>query len=123
MRSARFWTWATAHLETNSSRQPASCRRRSVHPSLSGAREEPARAQHKNCQKRQVPSQDLPFRIDLGADGLGDADDDAAEQRAPQAAEPADDDGLEGIEQACGPDGGVEGGALAEIKRGAGTAR
>jgi hypothetical protein len=67
-----------------------------------------------------MPGQDLPFGIDLGADGLGDADDDAAGQRAPQAAQAADDDGLEGVEQACGPDRRVEVGAHAEIERGDG---
>ena len=39
------------------------------------------------------------------ADGLGDADDDAAGKRAPQAAEPADDHRLEGIDQPRRPDG------------------
>ena len=45
------------------------------------------------------------------ADRLGDAEDHAAGECAPGAAEAADDDGLEGVDEACGADGGVEVGA------------
>ena len=45
-----------------------------------------------------MPGQDLPFGIDLGADGLRDAEDDTAGQRPSKAAEPADNHRLEGIE-------------------------
>ena len=63
-----------------------------------------------------MAGEDLPFRIDRGADGLRDADDDAAGQRAPEAAEAADDHGLEGIDQPRRPDGRIEIGAHAEIE-------
>ncbi len=58
-----------------------------------------------------MPGEDLPFGIDRGPDRLRDAEDDAAGQRAPQRAEPADDDGLEGIDQPRRPDGRIEIGA------------
>ena len=63
-----------------------------------------------------MPCQDLPFGVELGADRLGDPDEDAARQRAPQTAEAADDDGLERVEQARGAYGGVEGGTHAEME-------
>jgi hypothetical protein len=50
-----------------------------------------------------VPGQDLPFGIDRRANGLRHADDDATRKRAPERAEAADDDGLEGIDRRAGP--------------------
>ena len=55
--------------------------------------------------------EDLPAGVKLRADRLGNAEDHAAGQRPPQAAEPADDHRLEGVEQPCRPDGGREVGA------------
>ena len=46
-----------------------------------------------------MPGQDLPAGIDLGADALRDAQDDAAGQRAPEVAKPADDHRLEAEDQ------------------------
>ena len=57
-----------------------------VPASLGRAGKEPARPQHQHDQEGEVPGQDLPLGIDLGAHRLGDADDDAAGQRAPEAA-------------------------------------
>ena len=96
----------------------AACLRRSMGPSVRRAGEEAARTQHENDEEGEVPGQDLPFGIDRRSHRLGHADDDAARQRAPEAAEPADDDRLEGVEQAGGADGGVEVGTHPEIERG-----
>jgi len=65
-----------------------------------------------------VAGENLPLRIDPGADGLGDADNNAAGEGAPQATEPTDDHRLEGVEQTRGPDRRVEIGAQAERHRG-----
>ena len=54
----------------------------------------------------------------LGADGLRDADHDAAGERAPQAAEAADDHRLERVDQPRRADGRIEIGADAEKERG-----
>jgi len=67
-----------------------------------------------------MPCQDLPFRIDLGADRLSGANEDASSKRTPQAAEATNDDGLEGIEKACGSYGGIEVRADAEMEGGHG---
>ncbi len=53
-----------------------------------------------------------------GADRLRDAEDDAAGERAPEAAEPADDHRLEGVDQPGRPDGRIEIGADAEEEGG-----
>ena len=53
----------------------------------------------------------LPARIDLRADRLRDAEDDAAGERAPQAAEPADDHRLEAEDQPRRADRRIEIGA------------
>src|SRR6202034_3372576 len=58
--------------------------------------EQPARADDQDGEKGEMSGQDLPVRIERRADGLGEAEDDAAEQRAPHAAEAADDDRFEG---------------------------
>ena len=50
----------------------------------------------------------------MGADSLRHTDDDAAGERPPQAAEAANDDGLEGVEEPGRADAGVEVGAGAE---------
>src|SRR5215471_15301476 len=63
-----------------------------------------------------MPCQDLPFRIEFGADRLSHANEDAARQRTPQTAEAADNDGLEGVEQARRAYGGVEIGAHTELE-------
>ena len=46
--------------------------------------------------------------IDLAADRLGDAEEDAADERPPQAAEAADDDGLEAEDQQDRAGEGIE---------------
>ena len=78
------------------------------------ARKKTARPQHHDHQKRDVTREYLPFRIELGADGLREADNDAAGQRAPQAAEAADDDSLERVDQPSGP---MVGSKLARMPR------
>ena len=65
-----------------------------------------------------MPGKDLPFRIDLGADGLGKAEDHAARQCSPQAAEAADDHRLECEDQPGRTDQRIKGGAGAEIEPG-----
>jgi hypothetical protein len=70
-----------------------------------------ARPQDEDDQEGDVTGQDLPFGVDGRAGCLRNADDDAAGQRAPQAAEPADDDGLEGEYEPCRTDRGIEIGA------------
>src|ERR1700722_17710123 len=64
---------------------------RSVSMSVSRAREQPARPNDQDNQKGDVPSEDLPGRRQRGTDRLRDAQDHAADQRAPHAAEAADD--------------------------------
>jgi len=80
--------------------------------------EQTARPDQQNQQEGQMPSEDLPFRIDRRAERLGDADDDATGKRPPQRAETADDDRLEGIDSAAPADGRIEVGARAEIECG-----
>lgn len=55
-----------------------------------------------------MPGQHLPAGIDLGAGRLDHAQDDAAGQRPPQAAEAADDHRLEPVDQPVRPDRRVE---------------
>src|SRR5258708_33348982 len=66
--------------------------------SIRRAREQAARPQHQHREKCQMPGEDLPFGIDVGADGLSDADDHPTGERPPETPEPADDHRLEGIE-------------------------
>src|SRR6266498_4206725 len=61
-----------------------------------------------------MPGQQLPARINLRADRLRHAEDDAARERAPHAAEAADDDGLEAEDQPRGSDRRIEVGAHGE---------
>ena len=61
-----------------------------------------------------MPGKELPAGIDLRADRLRDAEDDAAGERAPQAAEAADDHGLEAEDQPRRPDRRIEIGADGE---------
>src|SRR4029079_19588395 len=82
--------------------------------SIHRAREEAARPYHQHDQKRDMTGENLPFRIDMRADGLGQADDDAAGERAPQAAEAAAHHCLEGVEEPGRTDAGIEVGAGAE---------
>src|SRR5262249_2265408 len=63
--------------------------------SIPRAREQPARPDDENDQERDMPGQDLPGRRQRGPDRLRDAKHHAAEQRAPQIAEAADDDRFE----------------------------
>ena len=49
-----------------------------------------------------MPGQDSPAGREPGTDGLRHAEDDAADQRAPERAEAADDDGLEREQQTIG---------------------
>ena len=58
-----------------------------------------------------MAGQQLPARIDLRADRLRHAEDDAAGQRAPHIAEPADDDRLEAEDQPRRADRRIEIGA------------
>src|SRR5690349_20067582 len=51
-----------------------------------------------------MPGKDLPSGIEMSADRLRDAEDQSAGERAPQAAEPTDDDGFKAEDQPR-PDG------------------
>src|SRR5439155_27371939 len=82
-------TWWRARRETSSSLD---------------LRKQALRAQRKDQEKGEVAGEQLPARIDLRADRLRHAEDDAAGQRAPHAAEPADDDRLEAEDQPRRPD-------------------
>src|SRR6478752_6860349 len=73
--------------------------RRMPATSIHRAREQAARPYHQHDQEGHMAGQNLPFRIDVRADRLRQADDDAARERAPQAAETADDHCLEGVEE------------------------
>ena len=64
-----------------------------------------------------MSGQYLPLRIDPRADGLGDAEHHATSQRAPEASEPADDDGFERIEQPRRADRRIEIRPQPEIER------
>ncbi|GCC48230.1 hypothetical protein chiPu_0032353, partial [Chiloscyllium punctatum] len=86
------------------------CFRRSCPP----RREETARPHHQHGQEGEMAGQDLPFRIDPAPDRLSQPEHDTARQRAPQAAEAADDHGLERIEQPRRPDRRIETGTDAE---------
>src|SRR5439155_24917505 len=62
--------------------------------------EEAAWAKDKHRQEGEMAGEDLPFRVDRCPRRLRDTDDDAAGQRAPKAAEPADDHRLERKDEA-----------------------
>src|SRR5471030_1543405 len=76
--------------------------------SVSRAWEEAVGAQHQHHEECQMARQNLPLRIEDGADRLCDPEDYRAEQRPPEIAEPADDDRLEGVDQPVGSDRRVE---------------
>src|ERR1700730_3062617 len=67
--------------------------------SVARPRKEAVGTQHEGGQEGAGPRQDLPFRLERGADRLRDPEDDRAGERPPQAAEAADDDRLEGEDQ------------------------
>src|SRR5574338_190072 len=71
-------------------------------------REQAVGPEAEHDQEGDMACQDLQVRLDRGADRLGDAENDRADQRAPHVAEAADDDRLEGIDQARRPDRRVE---------------
>ena len=85
--------------------------RTGVSMSVSRAREQPARANDQDEQEGEVAGEDLPGRRQRGAERLRDAQHHAANQRAPQAAEPADDHGLERQDQPDRPGRRIEIGA------------
>src|SRR5262245_13436124 len=90
-----------------------------LHPSRSilCAGKEAAGPDDENHEEGKMACQNLPLRIDTRADGLGQPKHDAAGERPPKTAETADDDSLESIEQARGPDGRIEIRAQSEIER------
>src|SRR6185369_6702775 len=64
-----------------------------------GLSEQPCRSKHEHGQEHEVACELPPLRVDLTTDGLGYAEDDAADERAPQRPEAADDHGFEGEDQ------------------------
>src|SRR5689334_4940322 len=76
--------------------------------SVERTREQAARPHDQDGEEGEMAGEDLPFRIDPGADGLRDPEHDAAGERTPEAAEPADDHRLERIEQPGRADGRIE---------------
>ena len=68
-----------------------------------------------------MAGENLPFGIDMCADRLRHADNDAAGKRTPQAAETTDDDRLERVEETGRTDAGIEVGARAEKEAGDGA--
>src|SRR5690242_8444958 len=82
--------------------------------SIHRTREQAVRPYHQYEQEGHVAGQNLPFRIDVRADRLRQADNDAAGERAPQAAEAADDHRLEGVEKPRRTDARIKVGARAE---------
>src|SRR5262245_46768013 len=71
----------------------------------------PLGAHLEDNEERKMPCEHLPAGIDMGADALGDAQQDAAEERAPQTAEAANDDGFEAENQPRRSDRRIEVGA------------
>src|SRR5438445_521854 len=67
--------------------------------------------QRQDGEEGEMAREYLPAGIDLRADGLRHAENDAAGQRAPHAAESADDDRLEAEDKPRGPDRRIEIGA------------
>src|SRR6516225_8643197 len=80
-------------------------------PSPLNLREQSLRPHRQNGEKGEMPGELLPAGIDVRADGLRHAEDDAARQRSPLAAEAADDDGFEAEDQARRSDRRIEIGA------------
>jgi hypothetical protein len=88
------------------------CRRRAVLFARRRGDTETGRAAHReHDEEGEMAGEHLPARIDARADRLRDAEDRPAGQRAPQAAEPADDDRLEREDQPRRPDRRIEIGA------------
>ena len=104
-------------------RRGSLCRWRMIAPQSTARGNSPRGRMHQHDQEGDVAGEDLPFRIDVGADRLRQPHDDAAGERAPQAAEPADDHRLEGVEEPRRADARVEIGAGAEKERGEGADR
>ena len=75
---------------------------------LTRSREQAARPDQQRDEEDDMPGEQLPFRIDRGADRLRDAQEDAARERAPERAEAADDDRLEGEDEARRTDRRIE---------------
>ncbi len=55
-----------------------------------------------------MTGQHLPGDVELGAERLGDTEDDTAQQRSPHAAQSAEDNDLEGDQQAGRAGGWIE---------------
>src|SRR5258708_29106100 len=72
---------------------------------------QPLGARREDNEEGKMPGKHLPTGIDVGADALSHAEQDAAEKRAPQAAEAADDHGLEAENQPRRSDRRIEIGA------------
>ena len=83
-----------------------------------GAREDAAWTRDQNREEGEMAGEKLPFGVERGADRLGDAEHDAAHKRAPQTAEPADDYGFKGEDEAAGADGRIKIRAQAEKQGG-----
>src|SRR5499433_3960292 len=71
-------------------------------------REQPFGPHREDEEKCEMPGEHLPARVDVGADALRNAEQDPAAQRSPQAAETADDHGLEAEDQPRRPDRRIE---------------
>src|SRR5258705_8300233 len=80
----------------------------STHPLILRTGKQAARPERQHHEEGKMARQDLPLRIDAGTDGLGEPEHDATSERPPEAAETADDHGLESIEQPAGTDGRSE---------------
>src|SRR5258708_11542007 len=71
-------------------------------------RKQALRADQENDEKHQMAGQQLPAGVEMRSDALRNPNDDATRQRAPKAAEPSENDGFEGNQQAAGTRGRVE---------------
>src|SRR3972149_10483155 len=79
--------------------------------SVTRLRKQALGSQQQDQQKDDVTREDLRVGVELGTDRLRAAEDDAARQRAPQAAHDANDHRFEGKQQPDRAGGGIEGGA------------
>src|ERR1700730_4221937 len=68
-------------------------------PSINRTRKQATWPQDHHNQKGDVTGKYLPFGVHLRADGLREADNDAARERAPEAPEAADDHRFECVDQ------------------------
>src|SRR5579883_450330 len=71
-------------------------------------REQALRPDDENDEEQDMAGENLPGGVELRADRLGDAERDAADQRAPKAAEAAEHHRFEGDEQTARPAARVE---------------